>query len=249
MAEDTATILTFLLDETGSMQSIKDDTIGGFNAYIESLKTDPRPLKFTLLKFDSNHVEKVYVGTPIADVQPLTPDSYHPGAATPLIDATYKAIQATDAVVSAHADAPHVLVVVQTDGQENCSTEHTRAELAQLVKEKTAQGWGFVFLGAGIDAFAEAGSLGFSVHNTLSYSRQHTQQTFGAMGFKTASYRSGGEASSLAWSDTQRSNVGNKYVPVSPTPAPVPSAPTPPGVGTARTRVPIVDEIDLVTKE
>lgn len=249
MADDTATILTFLLDETGSMQSIKDDTIGGFNAYVESLKADQRPLEFSLLKFDSNHVEKVYVGVPIADVQPLTPDSYRPGAMTPLIDATYKAIEATDAALSARADAPHILVVVQTDGQENCSTEHSRTELAQLVKEKTTKGWGFVFLGAGIDAFAEAGGLGFSAQNTLSYGRRNTQQTFGAMAVNTASYRGGGGAMSLAWSDTQRTDAGDQYAPVSPTSAPAPSMPTPASAGTPRTRTPIVDEIDLTTKE
>jgi hypothetical protein len=58
---DQRTLVTFLLDETGSMQSIKDDTIGGFNSYLASLKAESAPIDFTLIKFDSRRIEKVCV--------------------------------------------------------------------------------------------------------------------------------------------------------------------------------------------
>lgn len=243
MSDPKTTILTFLLDETGSMQSIKDDTIGGFNAYLDSLKSDPSPLEFTLLKFDSNHVDKVYVGAPLADVQPLTPETYRPGASTPLIDAAYKAILATDAVVADHAGDVQVLVVIQTDGQENCSTEYTRADLAQLVKARTAAGWGFVFLGAGMDAFEEAGSFGISASNTLRYGRNKSDATFDAIASNTMSYRSGGEASSLSFNAQQRSSTDDgDAAPKAPPLFAPPSLPrTTPSVRSARK--PIVDDI------
>ncbi len=240
MADETATILTFLLDETGSMQSIKDDTIGGFNAYLGSLKQDPRPLEFTLLKFDSNHVEKVCVGMPLADVQLLTPETYQPGASTPLIDAAYKAIEATQAVVDKRTDTPHVLVVIQTDGQENCSTEHSLADLAQLVKVKTALGWGFVFLGAGMDAFAEAGSMGIAAGATLSYGRGKSAQTFHMMAENTQSYRMSGQATSLHFTPEQRQETSDDLLPSSTHAAPVPPV--------SRKRDVIVDDIVLTSK-
>jgi hypothetical protein len=60
MATKKTTLVTFVLDETGSMESIKDDTIGGFNSYLESLRDESDgPVEFTLLKFDRRRVEKV----------------------------------------------------------------------------------------------------------------------------------------------------------------------------------------------
>jgi hypothetical protein len=64
---DRHTLVTFLLDETGSMESIKDDTIGGFNAYLGSLKAESAPIDFTLIKFDSRRIEKVCVAVPVAE--------------------------------------------------------------------------------------------------------------------------------------------------------------------------------------
>ena len=86
---DPYTLVTFLLDETGSMESIKDDTIGGFNSYLGSLKAEAAPIDFTLIKFDSRRIEKVCVAVPVSQVAELTMESYQPGASTPLIDAAY----------------------------------------------------------------------------------------------------------------------------------------------------------------
>src|SRR5438105_2772073 len=83
---DQRTLVTFLLDETGSMESIKDDTIGGFNSYLNSLRAESASIDFTLIKFDSRRIEKVCVAVPVAQVAELTTASYHPGASTPLID-------------------------------------------------------------------------------------------------------------------------------------------------------------------
>jgi hypothetical protein len=84
---DPRTLVTFLLDETGSMESIKDDTIGGINSYLGSLKAEAAPIDFTLIKFDSRRIEKVCVAVPVSQVAELTMESYQPGASTPLIDA------------------------------------------------------------------------------------------------------------------------------------------------------------------
>ena len=120
---DPHTLVTFLLDETGSMESIKDDTIGGFNSYLGSLKAEAAPMDFTLIKFDSRRIEKVCVAVPVSQVAELTMESYQPGASTPLIDAAYKTIKAVEK--SLNGSNPKVVVCIQTDGHENASTEHT----------------------------------------------------------------------------------------------------------------------------
>src|SRR5436305_1682928 len=90
------TLVTFLPDETGSMESTKDDTIGGFNSYLSRLKAADTPIDFTLIKFDSRRIEKVCVAAPVGEVKELDATTYQPGAATPLIDAAYKTIKAVE---------------------------------------------------------------------------------------------------------------------------------------------------------
>jgi hypothetical protein len=235
------TIVSVLLDESGSMASIKDDTIGGFNHYLTSLQ-DPRAgaVLFSLVKFDSNAITTVYKGVPVADAVPLTNDTYRPGASTPLIDAAYKTIVATADVVAQRQDTPHVLIVIQTDGQENASTEHTNAELHQLIKEKSAAGWGFIFLGAGIDAFTQAGKWGIQTGSTLNYSRGKSVETFVALTSNTAHFRASGDPISLSFTPEQRKSVSDDDMP--------PVAPTlvAPSISLKTNPRAIVDDFSLV---
>ena len=81
------TVVSFLLDETGSMQAIKDDTVGGFNAYVEPLQKAGADIVFSLVSFNSHETRPRYVAAPIDTIEPLTDDTYRPRALTPLIDA------------------------------------------------------------------------------------------------------------------------------------------------------------------
>ncbi len=87
---DKALFVSFLLDETDSMQSIKDDTIGGFNAYLRQLQKGDVETVFSLVSFNSSETRKRYVAEPVTDVGPLTDSDYQPQAMTPLIDASVK---------------------------------------------------------------------------------------------------------------------------------------------------------------
>ncbi len=156
MTKASKTFVTLILDETGSMEGIRDDTIGGYNTYIDTLKDEAKngtDFSFSLVKFDSNKIDKVHVGEDIENVPHLTRATYVPGAATPLIDACVKGIHATAEV--AKKGCP-VVFVIQTHGYENASTEYSFKELAKLVRKKEKKGWHFVFLGAGIDAYETA---------------------------------------------------------------------------------------------
>ena len=210
---DKATFVSFLLDETGSMQSIKDDTIGGLNAYVETLQKGGGDILFSLVSFNSSQTRKHYVADPIQDVTPLTEDDYVPHAMTPLIDAAVKIIKATDKAVERRDDDPNVVIVMQTDGQENVSVEYTASDLAALVKEKEAAGWQFVFLGAGMDAFeaARAAGLDLDARRVVAYGRARTPEVFAATAINVGMYAELGDEAALNYSPAQRADVGDQY--------------------------------------
>jgi hypothetical protein len=207
------TFVSFLLDETGSMQSIKDDTIGGFNAHLEALRKDGDDILFSLVSFNSSQTKKRCVAVPIADVEELTEETYTPRAMTPLIDAAVKIIKATDEAMQVRDDDPNVVVVMQTDGLENVSVEYTNHDLALLIKEKEAAGWQFVFLGAGLDAFAAAREAGIDIdtRQVVAYSRERSHGVFAATAGNIRRYAKDGMQAELAFSPEQRSRVGDKY--------------------------------------
>ncbi|NND71096.1 MAG: VWA domain-containing protein [Rhodothermales bacterium] len=207
------TFVSFLLDETGSMQSIKDDTVGGFNAYLDTLKKGGDSILFSLVSFNSSKTLKRYVAEPVTTIQPLSEDDYQPHAMTPLIDAAVKIITATDEAVSQRTDEPNVVIVMQTDGMENVSVEYTTTDLALLIKEKEAAGWQFVFLGAGLDAFAAAREAGIVIDasRVVSYDRQMSHEVFAATAANVEEYARSGDEKNLVFSHAQRAQVGDKY--------------------------------------
>ena len=204
--------VSFLLDETGSMQEIKRDTMGGFNEYVETLKKGGGNIAFSLMSFNSNETKSRYVAEPIEKVASLTDDNYQPAAMTPLIDASVKIIKATAKAVKKRRDKPLVLVVIQTDGYENVSQKYTAADLAKLVKEKTKAGWQFVFLGAGLDAFDAARSAGFRIdrHKMVQYDRGHSAAVFRETARNSVEFLKSEQADSLNYSPSQRAKVRDK---------------------------------------
>lgn len=206
MSKVKPTSVTFLLDRTGSMESIKDDTIGAFNAYLDGLK-GADSITFSLVQFDSQSLDKVCIRVPIDQVPRLTKDNFQPRAATPLIDAAYKTIKAVEASVS---DADQVVICIQTDGHENASTEYTWNDLNALIKEKTALGWQFIFMGAGIDAYDQGARMGILASNTLSHglSGANTQAAYAASALNTANFARG-TAMNVNFSAEQKSASGD----------------------------------------
>lgn len=241
------TSITFLLDKTGSMKSILDDTIGGFNAYVDGLRDLPDAL-FSLLTFDSNSVDRVVTHMPVKDVPALTRKTYVPGAATPLIDAVVKTIRAIERSITNPADP--VVMAILTDGEENSSREFTWDDLTALIKEKTAAGWQFVFLGAGIDAYEQGARMGIDRGATMSYNSSDptaTRSAFTASAKNMRAYAMG-ETASASFSVEQKQEAGDKFwdaqtgQPVVPAPTTVRHA----GPPTPRAPlVPAVDDIEL----
>ena len=132
---------------------------------------------------------------------------------TPLIDASVKIIKATDEAVSKRDEASNVVIVMQTDGQENVSVEYTTADLAALIKEKEQAGWQFVFLGAGLDAFAAAREAGIHIaaSQVVAYDRNRTHEVFAATAQNVQAFHQSGKKEKLRYSKKQRADAGDQY--------------------------------------
>jgi len=174
-----STVVSFLLDRTGSMETLKSETIGGFNAYLDALEREAGDLvAFTLLQFDSQSIDILQSGAKLSEVGRRTPETYQPRAYTPLIDACVKTIKATEETIATRRDKARVIVVFQTDGEENASRRHTLDELRDLIERRKAEGWQFIFLGADMNAYKTASNLGILKEATLAYSGK---QSLGGM--------------------------------------------------------------------
>ena len=182
------TVVSFLLDESGSMESIKEATIAGFNKYVKSLQKQKGKFLLTLTKFDSRGTRTPYIMTDVKKVEPLDDKTYQPGMSTPLYDSSVEMIER---VANEIRDDQPSLVVIMTDGLENASTKHDAKCLTDLIKKLEQKGnWTFVFLGANQDSWAVASKMGFSFGNTLNWKATEvgTQNVFRGLAQDTACY-------------------------------------------------------------
>jgi hypothetical protein len=163
------TLIAVLLDRSGSMESIKADTEGGFNAFIDEQAKQPGEAAVTLAQFDTEY-EVVYANRPIADVPRL---ELQPRGATALYDGVGRLITDVGAELAARPEDERpgtVIVLVMTDGHENSSREWTHEAVSAAVKRQESEySWSFVFLGANMDAVAIGQRMGFSPDTSLTY--------------------------------------------------------------------------------
>jgi hypothetical protein len=190
------THITIILDRTGSMESIRDDTIGGFNAFLKKQKTEPGIATLTLVQFDSQDpYEVIHHFKPIADVPELTKETFVPRASTPLYDALGRGINDLEHSIAERIEAgrpSRIMVVVVTDGQENASREFTKAQVGTMITEKiTKNDWQFVFLSADLGALENAKSIGIAEAATLLFdtSAQGNASAWNSLAESTSNYR------------------------------------------------------------
>lgn len=197
--------IALVLDATGSMLSSKAQTLDAVNEYIGELKAgeDTKKSKFTLATFNNFTGLKVLRDDLLmTKVKPVTEKEYVCDAMTPLRDA----VGGTIAKLSQTVDAKQrVMVVVLTDGLENCSREYNNAQLTSLIKEKEATDyWSFVFLGADIDAWSAQQQMGTQVAasgSTMSFNKRDIGATMKGMARGTQSYAASGASSTRSFSD------------------------------------------------
>jgi hypothetical protein len=197
------TLVIFLLDETGSMESYKEATINGFNEYLQSLKKDGEDTFFTLTRFNSDKIETPYSAVPISEVEKLSEETYRPGAMTPLYDAIAKTVRKTEEALASKRSKPKILFVIQTDGLENASREYDRRAIFRMIEAKKVENWMFVYLGADQDAWDVGTSIGIPGSNTMNYTGSKTRETFAVAAAASVAYRSSpSERTDKFWEDS-----------------------------------------------
>lgn len=165
------TEVLFILDKSGSMNSIKTDAIGGYNAFIDEQKKLEDDTKFSLFLFDSNY-QKVYESVSLSEIKNLDESTYIPSSMTALYDAIGMTIENTVEKINKASDEDkpeRVLCVILTDGENNKSTKYTREAIFAMIDERRKNDWEFIFLGANQDSFSIASSLNIDTDNSFSF--------------------------------------------------------------------------------
>ncbi|MBQ9001982.1 MAG: hypothetical protein IJ087_09030 [Eggerthellaceae bacterium] len=197
------TELVFVIDRSGSMGGLETDTIGGFNATLaKHRKADGEAIVSTVL-FD-NEMKVLYDRLPIAEVTDMTDRDYQVRGCTALLDAVGGAVRHIGRV---HGYLPdeyrpeHTIVVITTDGMENASREYSYDQVKSLIARKESEGWDFLFLGANIDAAAEAERIGIAADRAATYVADElgTQVMHAAQCAETVAMRRGTSERGGAW--------------------------------------------------
>ena len=190
------THIYILLDRSGSMSSIANDVIGGFNQMIKDQKANGPDAKVTLVQFDSQDPQHVIVaGAPIAEITDLTGETFIPRGGTPLLDATGLLIgrARVEAAAREATGLPKqdILFVSITDGEENESCEYSLSQIKKLFKECEKAGWTFVFVSAALDAYGDAERIGVKHGNIQAFdkSAHGTRLAFQSLSAKTSEFR------------------------------------------------------------
>ena len=166
------TELVFILDRSGSMSGLEADTIGGFNSMLaKQKKEDGEVLVSTVLFDDSSTV--IHDRVALDKVSPLTDKDYYVRGCTALLDAVGGAIHHIGNIhkYARKEDVPDkTLFIITTDGYENSSRHYDYARVRHMIeRQKEKYGWEFLFLGANIDAAAEARRFGIDADRAVNY--------------------------------------------------------------------------------
>lgn len=208
MTNPNRTHLYFLLDRSGSMQSIRDDTVGGFDAFIAEQRTLPGECRVTLAQFDDRY-DVVYTDRPIAEVPSL---DLRPRGMTALLDAIGRLVTeaGTHLQSLSESDRPGTVIVgIMTDGLENASKEWTHQAIKALIEQQSqTYSWEFLYLGADQDAIEVGTGLGVPAARSMTYSRDSAAaamaSTSAMVGRVRAARASGAQAANIGFTDDER---------------------------------------------
>ena len=166
------TEIVYILDRSGSMGGLESDTIGGFNSMMEKQKKTGEKAVVSTVLFD-DECEVIHDRVPIEKIEKMTDKQYYVRGCTALLDAVGGAIHHIGNVhkYAREEDRPEkTIFVITTDGMENASRNYSREKIEKMVKKQQKKyGWEFIFIGANIDAYAEAQKYGIRKDRTVNY--------------------------------------------------------------------------------
>jgi len=158
-----------ILDESGSMDTIKNETISGFNEVVQTIKgiekKFPEQQHFiSLITFNGLGINTLLDKVSVTNLNQIDPNTYNPNSSTPLYDAIGLSVLKLKIDV-AHIENVHVLVTILTDGEENSSQEFNHTHINSIIKGQKDLGWTFTYIGANHDVEKVAHSI--SITNTM----------------------------------------------------------------------------------
>lgn len=175
------THIAVVIDQSGSMESVKEEVVSGFNQWKSEVAKEGGNVQVSVTLFDTR-VYTPIISRSLCEVPVMAlfrtgkidgiEDGqeaifYHPNGMTTLLDSFMAAIKAVEPSVK---KKDRVLVLTITDGRENSSRHHTKADVLSAIKDRTDRGnWTFTYLSADANAFADAGSYGVTFGNTSIY--------------------------------------------------------------------------------
>jgi hypothetical protein len=160
-----------ILDESGSMQSIRKPTINGFNEVVQTIKGMENKFPeqehyISLVSFNGMGIREILFNQAVRELAEIDESKYHPDSFTPLFDAMgFSLTKLRDSIEK--AGPVHVLVTVLTDGEENASAEYRGEAIAALVAELKLKGWVFTYIGANHDV--ESFAMSINITNTMRF--------------------------------------------------------------------------------
>ena len=171
MKEELTEIIS-IVDRSGSMESILDDAIGGFNTFLRSQQAQPGEAKLSLILFDHEY-QIVHQAVDIQQVKLLDRETYVPRGMTVLLDAVGKTIDAVGERLAATPEnerPSQVIVSILTDGYENASQTYSKPKVAEMIQHQTEKyNWAFEFQAANMDAFAAAKELSIAQDHVVQF--------------------------------------------------------------------------------
>lgn len=189
------TEIIFIIDKSGSMQSLVDDTIGGFNGFVENQRSLEGEAYLTTVLFSTDRV-KLHDHIDIREVPQMDKKQYVASGMTAMLDAIGETInEVQDRIDNTPAEArpDNILCVITTDGQENSSHTYSKSTIQRMIEHQTkGHGWQFIFLGANMDAVEEASRIGIDMAATYTADSIGTKAVYDSINCAASSYRTMG---------------------------------------------------------
>lgn len=207
--------LVFILDKSGSMAGLEEDTIGGFNAMLKKQKKEEGEAFVSTVLFNQRS-EVIHDRIPLQQVKNISEKEYSVGGCTALLDAVGGAIHHIGNVhkYARKEDIPEkTLCIIITDGLENASRYYTYDKVHQMIeRQKKRYGWEFLFLGANIDAAKEAKRFGIAEEMAANYrsDAEGTALNYEVIGDVIAESRSCKEPISSHWKERIEEDYRNR---------------------------------------
>ena len=178
----------FILDRSGSMAGLENDTIGGYNAILKKQQESGEAINVTTVLFDDRY-ELLHDRADIKEVKPITEKEYYVRGCTALVDAIGRTL------TRFRAEVPDgkVMFVITTDGYENASREYDVREVRRMIEQQKEKGWEFIFMGANIDAVKTGQSFGIARNVNYCHDSQGVQTAYRSMARAVETFTVGGK--------------------------------------------------------